>query len=419
MKYSGVEWIGKIPDDWKTSRIKYVSEFMPSCRVRGLKKEDTVTYAPMECIKNGYHLARAALLGDIPDSLTAFEEGDIVIAKVTPCFENGNIAIMSNLPAKIGFGSSELFVLRPKKIQPRFLLYWMRNPAFLLEGTRTMTGMGGLKRVSSSFIANSIIPFPDSLTQNKICDFLDMVCKKADDLSEDINQQIGILEAYKRSIITETVTKGLDHASLKDSGIEWIGEIPSHWDVLQNKYLMKKVKTICPVYKGEDILSLTTSGVIIRDLNAGGKMPASFDGYQRIKAGNLLMCLFDIDVTPRCIGLIMNDGLTSPAYSQFSMQKGAYAPYYYYYYLMLDMTKELLHLAKNLRHSLTEDQLGSIPTVRPPFDEQVAIAEYLNKKCNDIDTVIARKQEQLRVLGEYKQEVIYEYSSGKKEVPSA
>lgn len=92
--------------------------------------------------------------------------------------------------------------------------------------------------------------------------------------------------------------------------------------------------------------------------HAGGKMPASFDGYQRLEPGNLLMCLFDIDVTPRCIGLIKQAGLSSPAYSQFVLCDDANAAYYCYYYTMLDNDKTLLHLAKNLRHSLTEDQLG-------------------------------------------------------------
>ena len=93
---------------------------------------------------------------------------------------------------------------------------------------------------------------------------------------------------------------------MKDSGVEWIGEIPSNWEIIANKHLMKKVKTIRSRYTGEDVLSLTMRGVIVRDLdNPSGKMPTTFDGYQFVEAGNLLMCLFDIDVTPRCIGLMV------------------------------------------------------------------------------------------------------------------
>ena len=128
------------------------------------------------------------------------------------------------------------------------------------------------------------------------------------------------------------------------------------------------------------------------------------------------MCLFDIDVTPRCIGIIKQNGITSPAYSQFKMKKIANARFYYYYYLMLDYTKELLHLAKNLRHSLTEDQLGAIKQLVPPLDEQQEIADHLDNKCAEIEQIIADKKSQIETLDGYKKSLIYEYVTGKKEV---
>ena len=272
------------------------------------------------------------------------------------------------------------------------------------------TGWQDMKRI--------IIPIPSVDEQEKIASFLDKKCAEIDLIVSDLQSQIDAIEQHKRSLITETVTKGLHDVELIDSGIDWVGQMPQTWISIPNKYLMYKVKNICPVYDGEDILSLTTNGVIVRDLDAGGKMPTSFDGYQRIKPGNLLMCLFDIDVTPRCIGLIKNHGLTSPAYSQFVMKEGAYAPYYYYYYLMVDYTKELLHMAKNLRHSLTEDQLGAIKAPKPPYDEQVEIANYLDAKCEEINAIIGEKALQLETLEEYKKSFIFEYVTGKKEVPS-
>lgn len=197
-------------------------------------------------------------------------------------------------------------------------------------------------------------------------------------------------------------------SGMKDSGIEWIGKIPSDWEVMPNKYLMYKTKSICPVYQGEDILSLTMKGVIVRDLDAGGKMPTSFDGYQRLEAGNLLMCLFDIDVTPRCVGLIKQPGVSSPAYSQFVLKDSADAAYYCYYYTMLDNDKTLLHLAKNLRHSLTEEQLGAVATVVPPINEQKRIAAFLDIRCAEVDALTADIQSQLDTLEQYKRSVITE-----------
>lgn len=193
---------------------------------------------------------------------------------------------------------------------------------------------------------------------------------------------------------------------MKDSGIEWIGEIPESWKIKPNKWVMKKKKEICEKYCGEKILSLTMKGVVVRDLeNPTGKMPLTFDGYQYVSTGNLLMCLFDIDVTPRCIGVISSDGLTSPAYSQFELIEGN-EKYYYYYYLNLDYTKELLHMAKNLRHSLTESQLGEIYVPVPSNEEQLCIANYLDTHCTLIDRTIEKQKQVIEKLKEYKQSVI-------------
>ena len=195
---------------------------------------------------------------------------------------------------------------------------------------------------------------------------------------------------------------------MKDSGIEWCDLIPQKWNVMPNKYIMVKKKKICKKHIDEDILSLTMNGVIVRNLDDGGKMPTTFDGYQYISSGNLLMCLFDYDVTPRCIGYVESDGITSPAYSQFVMINDNCPKYYYYYYLMVDNTKELLHLAKNLRHSFTEEQFGTIKAPVPPIKEQKKIACFLDEKCGEIDSLTTDIQEQITTLEEYKKSLITE-----------
>lgn len=196
---------------------------------------------------------------------------------------------------------------------------------------------------------------------------------------------------------------------MKESGIEWIGEIPEDWGVIPHKFVMGKVKYICEKYEGEDIISLTMRGVIVRDLvNPSGKMPASFDGYQRVTAGNLLLCLFDIDVTPRCVGLIKNDGLTSPAYSQFALKNNNSANYYDYLLRMIDDNKSFLHLSKNLRSSLTETDFGQILTIVPSHSEQQRIADYLDQKCAEIDSIVENTKASIEEYKAYKQSVITE-----------
>ena len=161
---------------------------------------------------------------------------------------------------------------------------------------------------------------------------------------------------------------------MKNSGIEWIGDIPTHWEVIPHKYVMHKEKSICESYNGEDIISLTMNGVIVRDLTAGGKMPTTFDGYQYVEPEDLLLCLFDIDVTPRCVGIVRNYGVTSPAYSRFKVHSGYHNAYYDYLLRFIDDEKVFIHLSKNLRSSLTETDFGAIKTVVPPLDEQKRIA---------------------------------------------
>ena len=230
------------------------------------------------------------------------------------------------------------------------------------------------------------------------------------------------IEEYKKlkqSVITQAVTKGIRPGrKMKDSGIEWIGEIPEEWKVLRHKYVMHKEKRICEHYNSEDIISLTMNGVVVRDLNAGGKMPATFDGYQYVEPEDLLLCLFDIDVTPRCVGLVKNCGVTSPAYSKFVVHQGYYNAYYDYLLRAIDDAKVFVHLSKNLRSSLTETDFGALPTVVPPIDEQKEIVSYLDRKTVEIDELVEKKVKFLNELEDYKKSLIFEYVTGKKEVPA-
>ena len=206
MKDSGVEWIGKIPSQWKLVRMKNLISFMPKCDYSFCKNDTLVTFTPMECIRTGTFENRSRPYGDIDGSYTQYAEGDIVLAKVTPCFENGNVCIMSGLYSGVGFGSSELFVLRPQKVLDRFLLSFLKHNGFKNAACSTMTGTGGLKRVSSSFIQNCYVPYPDMDTQKEIADYLDRKCSAIQSLICEKESLIVDLEAYKKSLIFEVVT---------------------------------------------------------------------------------------------------------------------------------------------------------------------------------------------------------------------
>lgn len=206
MKDSGVKWIGKIPKNWKLIRLKYVAEFMPKCDYSFCSDETLITFTPMECIRTGAFENQSKAYGEIDASYTQYAEGDIVLAKVTPCFENGNVCIMKQLHSGVGMGSSELFVLRPNKILDSFLFYFLQHNGFKDAACSTMTGTGGLKRVSSSFLQNCYIPYPKQQEQEQIANYLDKSCNIIYSLIEEKEQLIVDLESYKKSLIFEVVT---------------------------------------------------------------------------------------------------------------------------------------------------------------------------------------------------------------------
>ena len=203
MKDSGVEWIGMVPEEWRISRIKYICEFNP-----GTKKanHDVVSYAPMECVKDGYLIKKEIRHDGISTGLTSFEEGDIIMAKVTPCFENGNIAIAKDLVNKFGVGSSELFVFRAKKVNTQWLFYFLRNSIFKKLAEATMTGTGGLKRVSPSFIRDFSLALPPEKEQRRIIEYLDKKCMEIDRVIKYKQSAVEKLGQYKKSLIYEVVT---------------------------------------------------------------------------------------------------------------------------------------------------------------------------------------------------------------------
>ena len=409
MKDSGIEWVGQIPINWQVMSNKYVmSKIKDICPI--YKGQDILSLTI-----NGVIIRDLDAGGKMPTTFDGYQK--LYPNNLLMCLFDYDVT-----PRCIGLIKNNgltspaysQFIMKNNNSSRYYYYYYL-----MIDTTKELLHLA--KNLRHSFTEEQLgaikTPVPPIEEQEKIADFLDSKCSEIDAISAEIQEQIATLEEYKKSVITEAVTKGLEtDAEMKDSGIEWVGQIPINWQVMSNKYVMSKIKDICPIYKGQDILSLTINGVIIRDLDAGGKMPTTFDGYQKLYPNNLLMCLFDYDVTPRCIGLIKNNGLTSPAYSQFIMKNNNSSRYYYYYYLMIDTTKELLHLAKNLRHSFTEEQLGAIKTPVPPIEEQEKIADFLDSKCSGIDAVIEDKQKQLETLEEYKKTMIYEYVTGKKEV---
>src|SRR5699024_9066053 len=160
-----------------------------------------------------------------------------------------------------------------------------------------------------------------------------------------------------------------------NSEVEWVGEIPETWETRRLKVALTRIRELNKEYDGENILSLTKEGVVIRDLiNPTGKMPTTFDGYQKIDKGNLITCLFDIDVTPRCVGIANDNGLTSPAYTQYKINKKFDTKFIFYYLLMLDNDKIIVPITKSLRNTIKNEDFLSLEFSFPELKDQISIS---------------------------------------------
>jgi type I restriction enzyme, S subunit len=271
-------------------------------------------------------------------------------------------------------------------------------------------------KISQGIISRWNIFSPPPSEQKEIAYYLDtktaQIDLKIDLLTQKATQYIDL----KQSLISETVTRGLDKAApIKYSKIEWIGKIPKHWEIKRVKDIFleskNKVGRNSSLYK---VLSLTMKGVIIRDLeNNKGKIPASFEGYQIVQKNNLVFCLFDMDVTPRIVGFVEQEGIITSAYTIVKSKVSLNVKYFYYYFLEQNRNGSLLSISKTLRSTLTFDLFSLIAIPFPPLSEQEAIADYLDTKTAQIDQIIQTINTQIEKLKELRKTLINDVVTGK------
>lgn len=196
------------------------------------------------------------------------------------------------------------------------------------------------------------------------------------------------------------------YSEYKDSGVKWLGEIPSHWEPSRNKAIFRETKAVVGKNsKKFTLLSLSKKGVIARNLDDGGKFPAEFDTYKIVEPGDFIFCFFDVDETPRTIGLSTNKGMITGAYTVLK-QNTANSRYLYYYYLSIDNAKALKPLYSGLRKTVPLTSFMSMQFFLPPKAEQDAIVRYLDAATSKIDKAIAMQQKMIDLLNERKQIII-------------
>lgn len=416
MKDSGAKWIGEIPAHWECIKGKYFLRYI----VKPTREDDGV----ITCFRDGEVTLRSNrreegfTMADKEIGYQGIDIGDLVVHGMDGFA--GAIGISDSR----GKASPVLNVLDTNQ-NKKYIMYYLRSMAYGDVFVALATGI----RVRScdlrwNKLSNLLYPIPPIDEQRKIAEFLDKKCEEVDGLITDIQTQIDTLEQYKRSTITEAVTKGLNlTAEMKDSGYEWIGESPKSWKFIRGRYLFKQRSTKGNL-KNLELLSPSQKF---------GVVPQTFleemttQNVVKVREDTNLETFKTIHVGDFCISLrsfqggfeySKYEGVVSSAYQVFY----SIVPIYDGYYKFLFKDKSFIEKMNSYTISFRDgkniafEDFGNTYIPYPPIDEQKSIAEYLDKKCAEIDACIEEKKQQISVLETYKKSIIFEYVTGKKEV---
>lgn len=325
---------------------------------------------------------------------------------------------LSNLKGMIT-GAYDVFSPR-RCINPRFLYHYY---LFVDEGKLMKPLYTGLRKtIQRGVFASLKAPCPPRDEQAAIVRFLDHANRKIDGFIRSKRKLIGLLNEQKQAIIHRAVTRGLNpDVPLKSSDIPWLGDIPNHWDLIPNRAFMTVRKELVgdksPDYT---LLSLTLRGVIARDMeNPTGKFPAEFSTYQKVRPGDLIFCLFDVDETPRTVGLSQLAGMITGAYTVFECRNAAIAEYLYLFYLAMDAEKCLKPLYTGLRKTIPKSRLLGTKTPIPPESERTEIVAHVREQSLHLDSVTARTEQEIALLREYRTRLVADVVTGKVDVRAA
>ena len=429
---SGVEWLGDVPEHWGVRRMKRIASLNPSkAEARRFLKADTpVTFLPMERVRTDGRIDEEILpASTVWNGFSYFRRNDVLVAKITPCFENGKGACLDALPTAVGFGSTEFHVLRAgHDISPRFLHLLTTLPDFRQSGADAMTGAAGQQRVPQAFVENYSLPLPPLAEQAAIVRYLDHIDGRIRRSISAKEQLAGLLEEQRQAVIHRAVTHGLDpNVCLKPSGIEWLGEVPIHWDVRRLKHWVGINEAVLPETTHPDFefryleIGAVGTGVLIDDPSTIRFADAPSRARRIVRSGDTIVSTVRTYLKAVWFAEDVNDDLicstgfavltprqeTAPKFVSYLAQSNAFTD---------RVTAESVGIAYP---AIAESRLGSFHVCVPPLPEQVAIVEYLDKATADVDAAIARAKRHVELLREYRTRLIADVVTGKLDVREA
>ena len=431
-KPSGVEWLGDIPSHWEVKRLKYAAALNPKAsEVRKMPPNTDVSFVPMEAVGEygGLDLSLTKELSDVADGYTYFSNGDVLVAKITPCFENGKGSLASELVNGIAFGTTELHVLRcGPELDKRYALYLTLADAFRKLGEAEMYGAGGQKRVPESFVTNLKHPLPPLPEQRTIADFLDRETARIDSLVAKKERLIELLQEKRTAIITRAVTRGLDpDVPMRDSGVEWLGEIPAHWEVKRLKHLLRGSLQYGANEPSSHIDPDSPRYIRITDIREDGTLwDDTFRSIPHETAKPFLLAEGDL--------LFARSGATVGKTFKYhpSWGEAAYAGYlirarldyglthsdFVEYYTHSQGYKDWIlgSLIQSTIQNVSAERYASLVVPLPPLLEQRAIAAFLDQETAKLDGLIAKIQEAIDRLRELRAALVSAAVTGRIDV---
>lgn len=432
MKDSGIEWIGQIPKDWKCCKVKYSTSFVGSGTTPTSSNQDFYD-GDINWIQSG-DLYKTVVVDTVEKKLTekalksfsalhiyqapfiimamyGASVGNTAFSKIDACCNQACCCIKNN----------ESFNLK-------FMFYWLDFAQIDFLGR----AIGGTQpNISQDKIKNQYIVKPSLEEQQQIADYLDTQCSEIDATAEDIQKEISLLEDYKKSVITEAVTKGLNpDAEMKDSGIAWIGEIPKDWDLLKIGYVTKEISDIDHYMPSDSDDIDKVPYLMIGDLKENisqidfesckyisKKVYRALSIKSKPEKENVIFARY---ATIGTVCFVDSEKQLLVSYACLTVKaneliKGRFLFYYFKSNAFLEEVSQ--YVKSNTQGNIGKESLIRAKIVIPKLKEQTQIISYLDSKCSEIDAIIADKKRQLDILAEYKKSLIYEYVTGKKEVP--
>lgn len=423
MKDSGVQWIGQVPKHWEVCRVKDLFMLTTGGTPKDFDQlndeEDTIDwYTPIDIKEDANELftskRKLSLALSQKNNIRIFPARSLLFSGI------GNVGKIGYLNNS-GYANQQLTALMPKQGYSKYYYYFL---AAFKDPIKDNAFYTVVPIVNNSYISAIPIALPPLSEQRAIADWLDAKCADIDAAIELQQRMIDKLKAYKTAVIHQSVTKGLDkNANLKDSGVQWIGEVPEHWEVCHLGSIFKENVRLNTEEKETNALQFRLGEIISKSKGNSKYIPISLSGYNIVEPNVIMINGLNLsfDFISQRVALVKERGVITSTYiaiapSCYIEDENTTSRYACYLLKAYDTCKVLHSMGRGLRATLSYSTLSKMPILLPPLSEQRAIADWLDAKCADIDATIALKEQKQEKLKAYKKTIIFEYVTGKKQV---